>query len=141
VHNRRVSLWFGSALVLLLVLLVACEGYTQSGASTKSYQTASGGGVTVRIGKANGTAEESIETDASSGLVLDAAVTLAVGQGSYRIELLGEDGEVTLTLEAGAGETVQGQGQMMTDAFGEANYRVTAVEAEDVEYVIEYVFR
>ena len=30
---------------------------------------------------------------------------------------------------------------MVTDAFGEADYRVTAAEAEDVEYLIEYTFR
>jgi hypothetical protein len=30
---------------------------------------------------------------------------------------------------------------MVTDGFGDASYRVTATEAEDVEYSIEYVFR
>jgi hypothetical protein len=30
---------------------------------------------------------------------------------------------------------------MVTDAFGEASYRVTATEAEDVEYTLDYTFR
>ncbi len=140
-RDTRGILRVGLGLLLLVFLLTACEGYTQSGVSSKSFQTGSGGGLTVSIGKANGTAEESIETEASGELLLDASVTLAVGKGSYKIELLGENGEVTLMLEAGAGESVQGQGWMVTDAFGEASYRVTAVEAEDVEYVIEYAFR
>jgi len=64
-----------------------------------------------------------------------------VGAGSYKIELLGENDEVTLALEAQGGETLTGQGWMVTDAFGDASYRVTAVQAEDVEYRIEYSFR
>jgi hypothetical protein len=127
--------------LLLILLLVACEGYTESGSSTKSYGTASGGGLTARINKANGTAEQSIETESSGEAVLDAAVTLSVGRGSYKIELLGESDEVTLALEAKDGQSVQGQGWMVADTFGEANYRVTAVEAEDVEYTIEYTYR
>jgi hypothetical protein len=101
----------------------------------------SGGRVTTSVGKANGTTTENIEVEGVAGLILETNVILSVGSGSFKIELLGEDDQPTLTLEAGAGQTVEGQGQMVTDSFGEASYRVTAVEAEDVEYLIEYTFR
>jgi hypothetical protein len=124
-----------------MLLMVACAGYTASGTQSSSHQTANGGDLTVSIGKANGTTTETIETGASGEVILDANVTLAVGFGSYKIELLGQEDEVTLTLEASAGQTVEGQGWMVTDAIGEASYRVTAVEAGNVTYVIEYTFR
>jgi hypothetical protein len=129
------------ALVLLVLLVVACEGYTQTGGRTVSHQTMSGGDLTVSSNKANGTAEQDIEVDVSGEVILDADVTLSVGKGSFKIELLGEEDGVTLSLEAGEGEVVNGQGWMVTDAFGEASYRVTAMEAEDVEYTIVYTFR
>lgn len=128
-------------LVLLVLLLAACEGYTESMARTSSSQTMSGGRLTTHIGKANGSSVQDLETGTASVVTLDASVTLAVGKGTYKIELLGKDDEVTLTLEAAAGETVSGEGWMVTDAFGEAGYRVTATEAEDVDYQIDYTFR
>jgi hypothetical protein len=139
-HKTRV---WGCLGLLLLLLLAACEGYTQSGVKTVENQTMSGGELSVSIGKANGTIVEDIEigTGSPAGLMLDADVTLSVGKGSYRIELLGDNDEVTLALEAADGQTVSGQGWMATDGFGEAHYRVTAVEAEDVSYTLEYTFR
>jgi hypothetical protein len=128
-------------LIPLTVLLVACAGYTATGTQSSSHQTSTGGDLTVSIGKANGSTTEKIETGESGEVILDANVTLAVGSGSYKIELLGQEEEVTLTLEASEGQTVEGQGWMATDAFGEASYRVTAVEAGNVTYVIEYTFR
>lgn len=138
---RRTRWLVGLGLVLLILVLVACEGYSQSGVKTSSSSSTSGGTLTVRADKANGSIIQDMETASAGGWTLDAEVTLTVGKGSYKIELLGEDEQVTLTLEAGAGETVSGQGWMITDAFGEASYRVTAVEAEDVEYTIDYIFR
>jgi hypothetical protein len=73
--------------------------------------------------------------------MLDAEVALSVRSGSFKIELLGADGEVTLTLDARDGQQVRGSGLMAVDSFGEASYRVTAVEAEDVEYTIVFVYR
>ena len=128
-------------LLLLSILLASCAGYTESGAKTSSQQGSSGGSVIVEISKANGAIEKSIETSGSGGMVLETDLTLAVGKGSYKIELLGQDDQVTLTLEARDGETVSGHGQMVTDSFGEASYRVTAVEAEDVAYALEYTFQ
>jgi hypothetical protein len=126
---------------MLLLLLVACDSYSQSGVRSSNVQDMTGGKVTTRIGQANGTITEEIEVEDIAGLILDSTVALSVGGGSFKIELLGEDDQVTLTLEAGPGESVEGQGWMVTDSFGAASYRVTAVEAKDVEYVIEYVFR
>jgi hypothetical protein len=128
-------------LLVLLVLLAGCEAYTETGARVSEHQGLNGGDVTARINKANGTAGRSIELETNSGLVLEADVTLTVAQGTFKIELLGEDDQVTLTLEASDGQSVSGRGHMVTDAFGEANYRVTATEAEGVEYSIVYTFR
>jgi hypothetical protein len=101
----------------------------------------SGGRITTSVSKANGTITEDIEVEGIADLILDATVTLSVGSGSFKIELFDEDDQVTLALEARDGQIVDGQGWMVTDAFGDASYRVTAVEAEDVEYTIEYTFR
>ena len=137
----------GSLLVLALLLgllLVACEAsYTEKGSRTTSSQNLQGGRLEVKISQANGAINREIEVEGGSGLTLEADVTLRVEKGTYRIELLGagEDDRVTLVLEARDGETVSGHGQMVVDSFDAANYRVTAVEAENVEYTIVYTFR
>lgn len=138
---RRVRLGLFVCLLLLGLLLVACEGISQTGVKTSSHQGISSGDLSVQIGKANGTALQDIETEGYAGAVLEADVTLSVGKGSFKIELLGEEDEVTLSLEARDGQSASGSGQMTADAFGEASYRITANEAEDVEYTIEYTFR
>ena len=131
----------GLLLLVAVLLLAGCEGYTEMNSSSSEYHDGSGGEVTVSTGKANGTSTRTIETAAGGETVLDATVVLKVGQGSYKIELLGENDEVTMVLEAQGGQALSGVGWMVTDAFGDASYRVTAVEAGDVEYRIEYVFR
>jgi hypothetical protein len=128
-------------LVLLSLLLLACEGYSQVGVSSTSYEDMSGGMVKVKAKKANGTAVQEFEVGAGyPGEMLEASVALTVAKGAFLIELLGKDDEVTLTLEARDGQTVSGQGQMMVDSLNEASYRVTAGEAEDVEYTIQYTY-
>jgi hypothetical protein len=139
--NKR-KLMVGLSLLMIVALLLAgCEGYTEMNARTAEHHDGGGGKVTVGMGKANGTSTKTLETAASGTAILDANVVLKVGKGSYKIELLGENEEVTLVLEAQGGQALSGQGWMVTDGFGDASYRVTATEAEDVEYSIEYVFR
>jgi hypothetical protein len=135
------SMVAGALAGVALLLLAACQGYTQSGVESSSQESMDGGSLTVEIDKANGTSEQSIEVQAGADLILESDVTLSVGLGSYKIELLGENDAVTLILEAGAGQTVEGHGQMVTDSFGEASYRVSAVNAENVDYQIVYTFR
>jgi archaellin len=130
--------------LVLSLVLVACGGggYTQSGSKTTSHQSMGRGDVTVEISRANGTAEQKIEgLEANPDTEMEVDVTLAVGKGTYKIELPGKDDRVTLALEARDGETVSGHGQMVTDSFGDAGYRVTAVAAENVDYVLEYRFQ
>ncbi len=124
----------------LALLLVACQDYLESGGKYTSRQSADGGSLAAEIDKVNGTGKLSIDTEGGAGRIQEADVTLAVGLGSYKIELLGEDDAVPLTLEAGAGETVKGHGQMVTNSSGEATYRVTAKHAENVDYQIVYSF-
>ena len=131
----------GLLLLTAVLLLAGCEGYTEMNSSSSEHHDAGGGQVSVATGKANGTSTRDLETAASGEAILDATVVLKVGSGSYKIELLGENDEVTMVLEAQGGQALSGVGWMITDAFGDASYRVTAVEAEDVEYRIEYVFR
>lgn len=129
-------------LLLAACLLVAgCDGYTQAGVSTSTRRSLGGGEQQVKIGRANGMATLSIEDDDASDSLLEVDVTLAAGKGSYKIELLGKDASVTLTLESRDGKTVTGHGQMACDAFGDADYRVTAVEAENVAYTLKYTYR
>lgn len=135
---RAVNLF---ATILLVLLLVACEGFSATGSSERTNAGLFGGDVTVRYKSANGSVSESIETEGEPEQVLDAVVTLSVEKGAFKIELLGEDDEVTLVLEASDGQTVSGGGQMVLDSFSEANYRVTATEAENVEYTIQYEFQ
>jgi hypothetical protein len=131
----------GLSLLVLCLVLAACAGYSEIGARTRSHQDMSGGNVTVEISKANGSVERSIDLEGHSNRTMQVDVTLAVGKGTYKIELLGEEGEVTLALEARDGQTVTGHGQMVADTFGEASYRVTAVEAENVAYQLTYTFQ
>jgi hypothetical protein len=130
-------------LTLMVLLLLACEGYTETGSRTSSHQDMNGGNLKVQISKANGTSTQEIKVEGGSGLILEADVTLTVEKGSYKIELLGasEDDQVTLILEASDGQAVSGHGQMVVDSFDEASYRVTALNAENVEYSIVYTFR
>jgi hypothetical protein len=137
---RKASL-IALAVVLLLSAATGCQGYTQTGAKSSSQQDRNGGRIREQIKKANGTGSQDIEVSGGGGLTLETDVTLTVETGSFTIELLGEDDEVTLVLQARDGETVSGHGQMVVDTFGEAGYRVTAVEAGNVDYSMEYTFR
>lgn len=128
------------SLLVAALLLAGCEAYTEMNSRSSQQEDGVGGKLTVSVGQVNGTSTKDLETGAS-GAIMDATVVLTVGRGSYKIELLGENDEVTLALEALGGETVSGQGWLMVDTFGDASYRVTAVEAEDVEFSIEYTFR
>ena len=130
-----------SILALLILALVACQSYTEAGANTSSQRDMNGGQERAGAKKANGTSTKQLEDLPNAGGWLDAEVTLSVEKGSFKIELLGEDDEVTLTLEARDGEAVSGSGAMAVDSFGEASYRITAVEAENAEYTIVYAYR
>jgi hypothetical protein len=128
-------------LTLLALTLTACEGaYVESGSRSSSQQGMNGGQVSAQIGKANGSIERDIEVDGSPNGAAEADVTLSVEKGTFKIELIGENDEVTLSLEASDGQAVSGHGWMAVDSFGEMSYRITAVDAENVEYAIEYTF-
>jgi hypothetical protein len=131
----------GISLLLMALLMAGCEGYSETNSRMSQQHDSNGGRVTVKVGSANGTVTRTIETAASGTTIVDAQVTLKVWTGSYKIELLGENDEVTLALEAQGGEARSAIGWMVTDGFGAASYRVTAVEADEVEYTIEYAFR
>jgi hypothetical protein len=125
--------------VVLLVVLAACEGaYTTRGGRESSRMGAQGGWVEKRINSANGSATQSIEVDVS-GLRLNTEVSLEVEEGTFTIELLDADGNVTLSLQATPGNPASGQGYMET-RFDEAEYRVTADGAKGVHYRLDFTF-
>jgi hypothetical protein len=125
--------------VVLLLALAACEGgFTSSGSSESSRVTGSGGFVEKSIRSANGSTTEEIELDGSGGR-LDTQVTLQVEEGTFAIELLDADDNVTLSLQATPGDPASGQGYMET-VFGTAQYRVMAEEAKGVRYRLEFTF-
>lgn len=134
-----------SAVIGLVLCLASCSGMTTSGGSVKVGHSGNAGVLEVSHAKANGTtirniAQDDAELDAlvSPGDLLEVDLTLAVGKGAFKIELLGQDGQVTLALEARDGETLAGHGQIVVDGSGRVAYRVTAVEAENVDYYMEY---
>jgi hypothetical protein len=139
---QTIQRWAPLSILLLLILaLVACQSYSQTGATTSSQRDMNGGQERAAVRTANGTSTRQLEDLPNAGGWLDADVTLSVEKGSFKIELLGENDEVTLTLEARDGQAVSASGAMAVDSFGEASYRITAVEAENAEYTIVYVYR
>jgi hypothetical protein len=125
-------------LLAFILLLTACEGgFTATGSSERSHTTVNSGWIEKSIRKANGSATQKIEIE-WPGRRLETNVTLEVGGGTFRIELLDGEGNVTLSVEATPGRPVSDSGFMKADAFGDARYRVTAVEAKDVKYRIEF---
>ncbi len=126
---------------LLALQLTACEGgYTTRGERSSMTQSGDRGEIDVRIDSASGSATKGAEFDCA-GCIVEVDVTLQVEQGKFKLEFLGEDEEVTLTLEASGGQQVTGSGYMVTDSFGEGEYRVTAEEARGVSYNITYQIR
>jgi hypothetical protein len=129
------------ASILLSLLVAACEStYTETMSRTTSSQNLKGGQLQTRIGKVNGTTERKIEVGLGSNLAVETDVTLSVEKGMFRIELIGRNEQVTLALEARDGQTVSGHGWMAVDGFGDIHYHLTAEEAENVEYRLEYTF-
>jgi hypothetical protein len=126
---------------LLALALTACQGgYTARNERISESRSGTTGEIDVHIGSANGSTTKEIEFEYDDAVV-DVEATLEVEQGTFKIEFLGEDEEVTLTLEASSGQKVSGSGYMVTDSFGEGEYRVTATEAGGISYHISYSVR
>lgn len=149
-HGHRVAkprrpplrLLVAATLVSLLALpLMACEGgYTTRGERTTESHLGNRGEIDVQVGSANGSVTKDVEFDYEDAIV-DVEVTLEVEQGTFKLEFLGEGEEITLVLQASSGQQVSGSGYMVTDSFGEGEYRVTATEAEGIHYHIAYRVR
>jgi hypothetical protein len=136
------------AVTLLVLCLASCASLATVGGKTKASHSGNRGWLEMSHDKANGTttldlADDVVKLDGivSPGDVLEVDLTLAVGKGSFKIELLGWDEKVTLTLEARDGETLAGHGQIVVDDSGDVPYRVTAIEAENVDYYMEYTIQ
>ncbi len=133
--------FLGAAIVLSLALVVAaCEGgYSASGVRESSQVVGGRGGwIEKRIRSANGSVTQTIEVDLS-GRRLDTEVTLEVEEGTFTIELLDAEGNVTLAVQATPGNPTSGRGYMESRG-GEVEYRVTAAEAKGVHYRLEFAF-
>lgn len=95
------------------------------------------GKIDVHAGSAEGSTVKRVEFDRPD-VVLDVEATLEVEEGTFKLEFLGKDNEVTLALEASSGQKVSGSGYMVTDDWSNGKYRVTATEAKGVSYHISY---
>jgi hypothetical protein len=133
------------AAIGLVLCLAACEAFTTSGESIRAGHSGRAGVLEVSYRKANGSMMRNVAVDdvalkglVSPGDILEVDLTLAVGQGSFKIELLGQDEQVTLALEARDGQTLAGHGQIVVDDSRDVPYRVTAAEAEHIDYYMEY---
>lgn len=137
--KRRMTL-LTAFVVALVVVLAACEGgYSTSGARESSQMVGGRGGwIEKSIRSANGSVTQAIEVDLS-GRRLDTEVTLEVEEGTFTIELLDGEGNVTLTVQATPGNPASGRGYMESRG-GEAEYRVTAAEAKGVHYRLAFEF-
>jgi hypothetical protein len=125
--------------LILLLLLVACEGgFSSIGSSERSAMTGRGGFVEASMRRANGSITKEIELDGGADR-LETQVSLSVEEGSFAIELLDADENVTLSLEATPGNPASGQG-VMDVVFDSAQYRVRADEARGVTYRLDFTF-
>jgi hypothetical protein len=101
---------YASLLIALVLLLAACEaGFSATGSSERSRITVNSGWIEKSFKKANGSATQKIELD-WPGRRVEATVTLEVGEGTFHIELLDVEGNVTLSLEATPGRPASGSG-------------------------------
>jgi len=136
------------AIVLLAACLAGCQGFVTTGGNARYGHKGNSGRLEVTHDKANGTTVvdlaaqvEPLRSQVDPGDVLEAGVALQAGKGSFKIELLGQDDQVTLTLESRDGETVTGSGQIVVNKMGSPRFRVTAVEAKQVSYILEYTIQ
>lgn len=138
--TRRMCYCVSVATVLAL-LLAACEGgLTLTGASESSRMSPQSGWIEISARKVNGSSVRDLELQWGDARV-DTTVALEVGAGSLRIELLDEDDNPTLSLEATPGQPASGSGYVDTDWDGEGSYRMTAAEAENVRIRFEFEVR
>jgi hypothetical protein len=94
--------------------------------------------IKILIDSANGgPATRYLKVERPESTILKATVSLAVKNGSYKIELL-ENNKPSLTLTAKGGKRVTGSGSMTVNADGRIQYRVTAKKAKGV--VINFSF-
>jgi len=98
------------------------------------------GWIEISARKVNGSSVRDLELQWGDARV-DTTVALEVGAGSLRIELLDEDDNSTLSLEATPGQPASGSGYVDTDWDGEGSYRMTAAEAENVRIRFEFEVR
>ncbi len=64
-------------------------------------------------------------------------VRLKVRRGTARLELLDSKGQPTASIASIPGKRALGKGYLVTDASGALKLRITASEAENIEYKIE----
>lgn len=133
------KIWRCSLLwVVLVLLLTACQGGLKASGVAEQWQFSSKSGwIEKSMATADGSAIQEFDLG-RPGRRLYATVTLEVGAGKFTIELLDANGMMNYWVEATPGQPAMGQGFLDTGPFGKAKYRVTAEEAEDVKFRIEF---
>lgn len=86
------------------------------------------------IKQANGLTTETIKLKDVKNRRLETEVKLEVERGNVRLELLDNKGQPTVSITSTPRQTVLGKGYLVADASGLIKYRITAIEAENINY-------
>ncbi len=84
--------------------------------------------------QANGSTTETIKLKDVNNRRLNTKVELKVRRGTVCLELLDDKGQPTSSLVATPGKPALGKGYLVADVSSAVKYRITAIEAENIEY-------
>jgi hypothetical protein len=137
---RRLWRYIGLSIVFILLLSACGKGFIATGVSESSQFDRNNGWLEKSYQQANGSTIQEIELG-RPGRTLSIDIALTLGEGAFQIELLDVHGDVRQIIDGTPGQTVNSFGVVETGPFGNAKYRVTAVEATDVKYRMEFDIR
>jgi hypothetical protein len=86
------------------------------------------------IKQANGSTTETIKLEEVNNSHLNTEVKLEVSRGTVFLELLDDNGQPTASVVSTPGKPGVVRGHLVADASGAVRYRITATEAENIEY-------
>ncbi|MDF5738007.1 MULTISPECIES: hypothetical protein [unclassified Nostoc] len=123
------------AIVLtLMMILGACIVLINTRIKTKTIVYGNDGLYGGIILQANGSTTETIQLKDVSNRSLNTKVELKVRRGTVYLELLDDKGQPTSSLVATPGKPALSKGYLVADVSSVVKYRITAIEAQNIEY-------
>jgi hypothetical protein len=119
----------------LALLLSGC--LMVSGEQTSADAQPTGGNFSTTFVSAEGGAERSIQTGAGPA-TLDVIAAVRVQQGELRLEMLGPDGAVALSIQGRPDEQITKIAKVPTDQEGNLHYRIIARGARNGSIEVLY---